>query len=33
MLTSGQKQCQSLGYAPLPEELVAQQLQALAADK
>lgn len=31
MLTSGQRQCQSLGYAPLPEELAAQQLRALAA--
>jgi phosphate transport system substrate-binding protein len=30
MLTTGQKQCQSLGYAPLPEELAAQQLNALA---
>jgi phosphate transport system substrate-binding protein len=33
MLTSGQKQCQSLGYAPLPEDLAAQQLHALAAAK
>lgn len=31
MLTNGQKQCQSLGYAPLPEELAAQQLHALSA--
>jgi phosphate ABC transporter phosphate-binding protein len=33
MLTSGQKQCQSLGYAPLPEELAAQQLQMLTSHK
>ena len=33
MLTSGQKQCQSLGYAPLPEDLAAQQLHALARAK
>jgi phosphate transport system substrate-binding protein len=29
MLTSGQKECQSLGYAPLPGDLVARELQAL----
>jgi phosphate ABC transporter phosphate-binding protein len=29
MLTSGQKQCASLGYAPLPHEVVARELQAL----
>jgi phosphate transport system substrate-binding protein len=29
MLTSGQKECQSLGYAPLPADLAARQLQAL----
>jgi phosphate transport system substrate-binding protein len=29
MLTSGQKECQSLGYAPLPADLAARQLEAL----
>ncbi len=29
MLTSGQKQCESLGYAPLPGDLAARELQAL----
>ncbi len=33
MLTSGQKQCQSLGYAPLPGDLAARELQALGAGK
>jgi phosphate transport system substrate-binding protein len=33
MLTSGQKECQSLGYAPLPGELAARQLQALGPGK
>lgn len=28
-LTSGQKQCASLGYAPLPREIVASELQAV----
>jgi phosphate transport system substrate-binding protein len=30
-LTSGQKQCASLGYAPLPREIVASELQAVKA--
>jgi phosphate transport system substrate-binding protein len=29
MLTSGQKQCQLFGYAPLPADLAARELQAL----
>jgi len=29
MLSSGQKECSALGYAPLPREVVNQQLQAL----
>jgi ABC-type phosphate transport system substrate-binding protein len=29
MLTSGQKECQFLGYAPLPGDLAARELQAL----
>lgn len=29
MLTSGQKECQSLGYAPLPGDLAARELQVL----
>ncbi len=29
MLTNGQKQCESLGYAPLPGDLAARELQAL----
>ncbi len=29
MLTTGQKQCESLGYAPLPGDLAARELQAL----
>ncbi len=29
MLTSGQKECSSLGYAPLPHEIVAQELKAV----
>jgi len=33
MLTSGQKQCQSLGYAPLPGDLAAKELQALSTGK
>jgi phosphate transport system substrate-binding protein len=33
MLTSGQKECQSLGYAPLPADLVARELQSLAGAK
>jgi phosphate ABC transporter phosphate-binding protein len=32
-LTSGQKQCASLGYAPLPREIVASELQAVHALK
>jgi len=32
-LTSGQKQCASLGYAPLPREIVAAELQAVNAWK
>jgi phosphate ABC transporter phosphate-binding protein len=30
MLTAGQKQCQGLGYAPLPPEFASRELQALA---
>jgi len=30
MLTSGQKQCSSLGYAPLPREIASRELQFLA---
>jgi phosphate transport system substrate-binding protein len=33
MLTNGQKQCQSLGYAPLPGDLAERELQALAREK
>jgi phosphate transport system substrate-binding protein len=33
MLTSGQKQCESLGYAPLPADLAARQLSELDALK
>ena len=33
MLTAGQKQCESLGYAPLPGDLAARELQALGAAK
>jgi hypothetical protein len=33
MLTNGQKQCQSLGYAPLPEDLAEGELRALAGEK
>ncbi len=33
MLTSGQKQCQSLGYAPLPPDIAAKELQALGSVK
>jgi phosphate transport system substrate-binding protein len=33
MLTSGQKQCESLGYAPLPGDLAARELRALAQRK
>jgi phosphate ABC transporter phosphate-binding protein len=29
MLTSGQKECSALGYAPLPREIVARELQSL----
>jgi phosphate transport system substrate-binding protein len=29
MLTSGQKQCSALGYAPLPKELASRELQSL----
>ena len=29
MLTSGQKQCEALGYAPLPRRIVAQELDAV----
>jgi len=32
-LTSGQKQCAALGYAPLPREVVASELQAVSAWK
>jgi phosphate transport system substrate-binding protein len=32
-LTSGQKQCASLGYAPLPRQVVASELQAVNAWK
>jgi phosphate transport system substrate-binding protein len=28
MLTTGQKQCEGLGYAPLPAELAARELKA-----
>lgn len=31
MLTNGQRQCEGLGYAPLPAELSSRELQALAA--
>jgi phosphate ABC transporter phosphate-binding protein len=33
MLTTGQKQCSSLGYAPLPRQLAMQELQSLSALK
>lgn len=33
MLTSGQKQCSSLGYAPLPREVIAGEMQAVDALK
>jgi phosphate transport system substrate-binding protein len=33
MLTAGQKQCESLGYAPLPGDLAARELQALGPSK
>ncbi len=33
MLTSGQKQCESLGYAPLPGDLAARELQVLGSGK
>jgi phosphate transport system substrate-binding protein len=33
MLSAGQKQCSSLGYVPLPHDLVAQELQAVDALK
>ncbi len=33
MLTSGQKECESLGYAPLPGDVVARQLSLLGAGK
>jgi phosphate ABC transporter phosphate-binding protein len=33
MLTGGQKQCQSLGYAPLPGDLAVRELQALGSSK
>jgi phosphate transport system substrate-binding protein len=33
MLTSGQKECQGLGYAPLPVDFAARQLQELGASK
>jgi phosphate transport system substrate-binding protein len=33
MLTTGQKQCESLGYAPLPGDLAARELQALGTGK
>ena len=33
MLTSGQKQCSALGYAPLPHEVAAHELQSVAALK
>ncbi len=33
MLTNGQKECQSLGYAPLPGDLAARELQALNGEK
>jgi phosphate ABC transporter phosphate-binding protein len=33
MLTTGQKQCQSLGYAPLPSDIAARELQALDSGK
>ena len=29
MLTSGQKECSALGYAPLPREIIARELQSL----
>jgi phosphate transport system substrate-binding protein len=29
MLTSGQRQCASLGYVPLPHEVIASELQAV----
>jgi phosphate ABC transporter phosphate-binding protein len=29
MLTTGQKQCSSLGYAPLPRDLIAEEMQTL----
>lgn len=32
-LTSGQKECSALGYAPLPHELANQELQALSSFK
>jgi phosphate ABC transporter phosphate-binding protein len=33
MLTDGQKECSALGYAPLPREIVARELQSLSAFK
>jgi len=33
MLASGQKECQGLGYAALPVDLAARQLQDLGASK
>jgi hypothetical protein len=30
MLTEGQKNCAELGYAPLPKEVVAQELKQIA---
>jgi phosphate transport system substrate-binding protein len=32
-LTTGQKQCAALGYAPLPRQVVASELQAVSAWK
>jgi phosphate transport system substrate-binding protein len=33
MLTSGQKQCSALGYAPLPREIITRELQSLSTFK
>jgi len=33
MLTKGQKECSALGYAPLPSDLAARELQSLDAIK
>ena len=33
MLTSGQKQCEGLGYAPLPTEIVNRELNVLAGSR